>query len=278
MKITVIAAAIIAACSMAASAYAENYVRYQQNGVTSWGQIIGSTIHQLSAAPYLDGVPTGKLIERADVKLKAPVDPKLAFMTAFNYSDHKKETFGITKDTTKKPGLFTVPVGSIIGPEDDIVRPVGSVNFHYEAEMVAVIGKRAENVPLEEAGDYIFGVTIGNDGSERDWQANDIQWLRAKGSNNFNPVGPQLVTGLDYNNLDIEGRLNGKKSQAANSSGMIFNMNYMVHYISQYFTLEPGDVIWSGTMGSTGKMEPGDVYEIELEGVGILRNKLVQGK
>ena len=267
---------VTAAFTLSSAAFAENYVRYEQNGRVSWGEIVGTTIHQLDDAPYLEGKRTGNMVERSEVKLKAPVDPKLSFMTAFNYRDHTLP--GYEQDPTKRPGLFTVPVASIIGPEDDLVRPEGSTNFHYEAEMVVVIGKKAENVPLEEASDYIFGVTIGNDGSERDWQASDIQWTRAKGSNNFNPVGPELVTGLDYTNLDIEGRLNGKKSQAANSAGMIFNMNYMVHYISKYFTLEPGDIIWSGTMGSTGKMEPGDVYEIELQGVGILRNRLVQGK
>lgn len=269
---------VLAALIIVSSASAANYVRYEQNGMVSWGELVGSTIHQLSDAPYLEGKRTGATVEKAEIKLKAPVDPKLSFMTAFNYSDHKKETFGITKDTTIQPGLFTVPVSSIIGPEDDMVRPKGATNFHYEAEMVVVIGKRAENVSLEDASDYIFGVTIGNDGSERDWQAGDIQWLRAKGSKNFNPVGPQLVTGLDYTNLDIEGRHNGVKSQGANSSGMIFNFNYMVHYISQYFILEPGDVIWSGTMGDTGPMQPGDTYEITVEGIGTLKNKLVQGE
>ena len=278
MKFKSILVGATMALTISASASAENYVRYEQIGAVSWGEIVGSTIHQLSAAPYLDGQRTGNSVEREGVTLKAPVDPKLSFMTAFNYSDHKKETFGITQDTTKKPGLFTVPVGSIIGPEDDMVRPAGATNFHYEAEMVVVIGKRAENVALEDAADYIFGVTIGNDGSERDWQASDIQWTRAKGSKNFNPVGPHLVTGLDYTNLDIEGRHNGVKSQGANSSGMIFSFNYMVHYISQYFTLEPGDVIWSGTMGDTGPMVPGDTYEITVEGIGSLKNTLVQGK
>ena len=178
--------------------------------------------------PYLGGSRTGQTASESSVNLKAPVDPKLSFMTAFNYSDHKTETFGITKDTTKQPGLFTVPVSSIIGPDETMIRPVGANNFHYEAEMVVVVGKRAENVSLEDASDYIFGVTIGNDGSERDWQAGDIQWTRAKGSSSFNPVGPHLVTELDYTSLDIEGRHNGIKSQGANSSGMIFDFNYKI--------------------------------------------------
>lgn len=267
---------VLAALMVTSSAFAERYVRYEQNDKVLWGELVDGIIHQLSDAPYLGGTRTGDIAMEGAVKLKAPVDPKLSFMTAFNYRDHTLP--GYEQDPTLKPGLFTVPVNSIIGPEEDLVRPAEAGNFHYEAEMVVVIGKRAENVALEDASDYIFGVTIGNDGSERDWQASDIQWLRAKGSKNFNAVGPHLVTGLDYTNLDIEGRHNGVKSQGANSSGMIFDFNYMVHYISQYFVLEPGDVIWSGTMGDTGPMEPGDIYEITVEGVGTLKNKLVQGE
>lgn len=240
------------------------------------GELVDGVVHQLSSAPYHGGKRTGHTLNETDAKLKAPVDPNQSFMTAFNYRDHKLP--GYEQDPTKRPGLFTVPVSSIIGPEDDLVRPAEAKNFHYEAEMVIVVGKRAENVSLEDSSDYIFGITIGNDGSERDWQASDIQWLRAKGSKNFNAVGPHLVTGLDYTDLDIEGRHNGVKSQGANSSGMIFDFNYMVHYISKYFVLEPGDVIWSGTMGDTGSMKPGDTYAITVEGVGTLENKLVQEK
>ena len=276
MTFKTVIAALLGILITTSSAYAERYVRYEQNDKILWGELVDGIIHQLDNAPYLGGKRTGDIAMEDAVKLKAPVDPNLSFMTAFNYRDHTLP--GYEQDPTLRPGLFMVPSSSIIGPEDDLIRPADAKNFHYEAEMVVVIGKRAENVPLEDAGDYIFGVTIGNDGSERDWQAGDIQWLRAKGSNNFNAVGPHLVTGLDYTDLDIEGRHNGVKSQGANSSGMIFDFNYMVHYISKYFTLEPGDIIWSGTMGDTGPMEPGDVYEITVEGVGTLKNKLVQGE
>jgi 2-keto-4-pentenoate hydratase/2-oxohepta-3-ene-1,7-dioic acid hydratase in catechol pathway len=247
------------------------YVRYEQGGDVSWGEMDGSTIHQLSDAPYLGGQRTGQTTTESAVTMKAPVDPNLVFMTAFNFRSH------ITGDPAEYPGLFTVPASSIIGPGENIVRPAESQNLHYEAEMVVVIGKQAMNITPEEAPDYIFGVAAGNDVSERAWQAGDIQWVRAKGSRTFNAVGPVLVAGLDYTNLQIEGRLNGEVRQGENSGDLIFNMNHMVSYISKYFTLEPGDLIWSGTMGSTRAMEPGDVYEVEIEGVGILRNQVVQG-
>ena len=131
---------------------------------------------------------------------------------------------------------------------------------------------------LGGAHEYVFGVTAGNDVSERDWQSADIQWTRAKGSKSFNAVGPVLVEGLDYTNRMIVGRLNGEERQRQTSADMVFDVNYMVSYVSRYFVLEPGDLIWSGTMGSTQAMEPGDVYEVEIEGVGILRNRVVQGR
>ncbi len=263
---------VIAAAAIADAADAQTrYVRYEQAGDISWGELDGSTIRQLSDAPYLGGTRTGRTVMQSAVTMKAPVDPTLIFMTAFNF---RRDISGAPAEY---PGLFTVPASSIIGPGENIVRPAGSENLHYEAEMVVVIGKRAVNVSLEDAPDYIFGVAAGNDVSERAWQGADIQWVRAKGTRGFNAVGPVLVAGLDYTNLQIEGRLNGEVRQGDNSSDLIFDMNHMVSYISTYFTLEPGDLIWSGTMGTTRAMEPGDVYEVEIEGVGVLRNQVVQG-
>jgi 2-keto-4-pentenoate hydratase/2-oxohepta-3-ene-1,7-dioic acid hydratase in catechol pathway len=265
---------LLAASAVSISAQAQQtvqYVRYEQAGDASWGILDGGSIEQLSDAPYLGGTPTGQSVQRSSVKLLAPVEPRQIFMTAFNFRSH------ITGDPAEYPGLFLVPPSSIVGPEDPITRPRESTNLHYEAEMVAVVGREANNVALEDASDYIFGVSAGNDVSERTWQAGDIQWTRAKGSRGFNAVGPVLVTGLDYENLDIEGRLNGEVRQGENTADMIFGINYMLHYISQHFTLYPGDLIWTGTMGATRPMEPGDVYEVELDGVGVLSNEVAQG-
>jgi 2-keto-4-pentenoate hydratase/2-oxohepta-3-ene-1,7-dioic acid hydratase in catechol pathway len=264
-------AAMLAMLAIPSQAQTQRFVRYEQAGTVSWGELVGETIQQLSDAPYLGGQRTGQTVQRASVMLKAPVDPQQIFMTAFNFRSH------ITGDPAEYPGLFLVPPSSIIGPEENIVRPKDSRNLHYEAEAVAVVGRVAENVPLDEAASYIFGVSAGNDVSERAWQARDIQWSRAKGSRTFNAVGPYLVTGLDPAGLEIEGRLNGERVQGENTSDLIFSLAYMLHYISQYFTLYPGDLIWTGTMGSTRAMQPGDSYEVEIPGVGILRNTVEQG-
>ncbi len=250
----------------------QRFVRYLDGADVTWGELVGETIFQLSDAPYLDGERTGRSVAAASVELRAPVDPTQIFMTAFNFRSH------ITGDPAEYPGLFLVPPSSIIGPGQNIVRPRESENLHYEAEMVVVVGREAEHVALEDAGDYVFGVSAGNDVSERTWQSNDIQWSRAKGSRTFNVIGPHLVTGLDYANLDIEGRHNGAPAQSGNTSDLIFSIDYMLHYISRYFTLAPGDLIWTGTMGSTRAMQPGDSYEVEIQGVGVLRNTVVQGR
>jgi 2-keto-4-pentenoate hydratase/2-oxohepta-3-ene-1,7-dioic acid hydratase in catechol pathway len=233
--------------------------------------LVGETVHRLSGAPYAGGSRTGASVPLASVTLKAPVDPQQIFMTAFNFRSH------ITGEPAAYPGIFLVPPSSLIGPGENIIRPADSRNLHYEAEAVAVIGREANNISVEEAASYIFGVSAGNDVSERAWQAQDIQWSRAKGSKTFNAVGPHLVTGLDPANLAIEGRHNGTRVQGENTSDLIFSLAYMVSYISKYFTLYPGDLVWTGTMGSTRAMSPGDTYEVEIPGVGILRNSVVQG-
>ena len=253
---------------------AASFVRYVNNGTTSWGELKGNNIYQLSDAPYLSGYETGKVVLRKDVKLLAPVDPHDVYMTGFNYKDHGPEG----QKTTSYPGLFMVPAGTLIGPEDDIIHPADSINIGYEAETVIVIAKRADNVSVEDASDYIFAVTAGNDVSARDWIPADIQWFRGKGAKGFNSIGPAIVTGLDYKNLNLTARLNGEIRQIGNTSKMIHNFDEMVSYISKYFVLNPGDLIWSGTVGTSEKLNLGDVFEVEIDGVGILKNKIIQGQ
>jgi 2-keto-4-pentenoate hydratase/2-oxohepta-3-ene-1,7-dioic acid hydratase in catechol pathway len=141
-----------------------------------------------------------------------------------------------------------------------------------------VIGKRAKNVAREDAKSYVFGVTVGNDVSERDWQRADLQWFRAKASDTFGPLGPAVVAGLNYDNLLLQTRLNGEVVQSQRTEDLIFNVAYIVSYVSRYVTLVPGDIIYTGTPGTTRQIKSGDVVEVELEGVGVLRNKVVQTK
>jgi len=137
-----------------------------------------------------------------------------------------------------------------------------------------VVGRRAKHVARGEAAGYIFGVTAGNDVSERNWQKNDLQWLRAKSSDTFGPLGPAVATGLDYNDLLVETRLNGEVRQSQRTRDLMFDVDTIVTYVTQFVTLLPGDLIFTGTPGTTQAMNVGDIVEVEVEGVGILRNSV----
>lgn len=250
----------------------QRFVRYEEGASIHWGELVDGTIHQLSDAPFLDGKRTGKTVARNTVKLKAPADPRHMFGTAWNFRSHLGN-----REPSKYPTVFLVPGNTLVGPEDPIVRHPETTRLAYEAEMAVLIGKKAENISVEDAPNYIFGVMAGNDVTDRSWQAQDNDWLRAKGARGFNSVGPHLVTGLEYNNLMIRGRLNGKEVQKQTTADLLFDMNQMVSWISHYFTLEPGDLVWTGTMGTPRFLNPGDVYEVEIEGIGILKNTVVQG-
>lgn len=264
--------AMIATTSAVEAQDVTSYVRYQSGDTAFWGELEGETIHQLSAAPYLEASErTGQTAQMSSVELLAPAEPSLVVMTALNFLSHLGG-----QQPSDYPGLFLVPPHSVSAPGEPMLIYDDSNALNYEAEAVIMIGRRAKNVSIDEAGDYIFGVTAGHDGSERGWQLREDegQWSRGKGADTFNPVGPVLVRGVDPNNVTIVGRMNGEERQRESTSDMIFNFDYMVSYVSHFFTLEPGDLIWSGTPGSTQAMEPGDVYEVELEGVTVLRTPI----
>jgi 2-keto-4-pentenoate hydratase/2-oxohepta-3-ene-1,7-dioic acid hydratase in catechol pathway len=187
-----------------------------------------------------------------------------------NYGSHLGD-----RARPQRPEIFYKPVSALQDPGGPIRFPEGATNVHYEGELVLVIGSRVKNASPEEARAAIFGVTCGNDVSEREWQngaGKDLQWWRAKGADTFAPLGPAVVTGLDYGNLLLRTRLNGEVVQEQSTADLMFDCPYIVSWISRAVTLEPGDVIYTGTPGTTRAMKPGDVVEVEVEGVGVLRN------
>jgi 2-keto-4-pentenoate hydratase/2-oxohepta-3-ene-1,7-dioic acid hydratase in catechol pathway len=249
------------------------YVRYSHDGATSYGILEGETIRELRGDLFANPVPTGRSVRLAEVRLLAPCEPSKVIAVGLNYRSHLGE-----RPPAEYPGLFAKYPTSIIGPDADIVLPPDARNTHYEGELVIVIGRRAKNVPPEAAMGYVFGVTAGNDVSERDWQRADLQWFRAKASDTFGPLGPAIVTGLNYDDLLLQTRLNGEVVQSERTRDLLFDVAAIVSYVSRYVTLIPGDVIYTGTPGTTRAMQPGDVVEVEVEGVGILRNRVVRGK
>lgn len=251
------------------AAEVNRYVRYDDGKSASYGLVDGDSIRQLDKAPWLGGTPTGATVDKAKVKLLAPAEPSKVFAIGYNYDSHLDD-----RELPAEPPVFLKLPSAIIGPEEHIVFPPGASNVHYEGELVIVIGKKARHVPKDLARHYIFGVTAGNDVSGRDWQANDLQWFRAKASDTFGPIGPEIVTGLDYSNLLLRTKLNGKIVQEQRTSDLIHDVSAIVSFISMYATLLPGDIIFTGTPGQTGPMTRGDVIEVEIENVGTLRNSI----
>ena len=205
-----------------------------------------------------------------DYSILVPCEATKVFGVASNY---KSPDFDPAKKA-KNPGVFfkapsaLVPQGGNIEIPKDLKRPL------YEGEMVVVIGKHAKNVAVEDVPEYILGVTCGNDVSGGDW-GDDFQMLRVKATDTFAPCGPWIAKGLNYNDLLVELRVNGELKQSNRTSRMIHSVDEIVSFISQYITLEPGDLIYTGTPGPIGELKIGDVVEVEVEGVGILRNTVV---
>ena len=255
------------------------YVRYSHNDSIAYGVVDGDHVRQLSGAPWSGGTPTGAVVATDKVDLLAPAEPSKVIAVGYNYTSHREDmTHEENRPIPEHPPLFLKLPTTITGPGTDIVYPADATDLHYEGELVVVIGKTASQVSSDDAHKYIFGVTAGNDVSERDWQANDLQWLRAKASDTFGPLGPSIVTGLNYLDLRVQTRLNGETMQDQSSRDHIHDIHAILSFVSQYVTLLPGDIIYTGTPGSTSAMKPGDVVEIEVEGVGVLRNQVVAGK
>jgi 2-keto-4-pentenoate hydratase/2-oxohepta-3-ene-1,7-dioic acid hydratase in catechol pathway len=249
------------------------FVRFSKGSSTAYGILAGETIREIQGNIFGSFKETSTQHRLADVKLLHACEPPKVLAVGLNYKSHLGE-----RKPPANPEIFYKPISSLQNPEDPIVIPKGAANVHYEGELVVVIGKRASRVSVSEARKVIFGVSCGNDVSERDWQGGpqkDLQWWRAKGADTFAPLGPVIVRGVDYGNLLLQTRLNGKVVQKQSTSDLLFDCPTIVSFVSQFVTLVPGDVIYTGTPGATSKMNPGDVVEVEIENIGVLRNKIV---
>ena len=264
---------LVAALAIAANAFAQTqvkYVKYQAGNRTAWGTLENdTTIREISAAPWEGAKPTGRTVKLAEVKLMAPAEAKKVIAAGLNYKSHIGQA-----SPAKYVGLFAKFPTSLSGHEAEIPYPADATTVHYEAEICVVIGKKAQNITEAQVKDHIFGVTACNDVSERAWQKQDLQWFRAKAHDGWGPMGPHLVSNVDYNNLKLIGRHNGKVVQETTTDLLIFSINNVVSYTSRYITLEPGDVIFTGTPGVTQAMKPGDTFEVEVVGITTLRNKV----
>ena len=248
-------------------------VRFQARGKTRYGILEGEVIRALKGTPYRSVIKTGQPYRTAEVQLLAPCQPSKVVALGVNYRSHGEE---MSHRIPGEPLIFIKPSTSVIGPEADIIYPTISQRVDYEGELGVVIGRRARHVPLADVHRYILGYTCVNDVTARDIQARDKQWTRGKGFDTFCPIGPCIETDLNPDNLILETRLNGKRKQYTCTADLIFPVDKLVSFISQVMTLLPGDVIATGTTAGVGPMQPDDVAEVEIEGIGILTNYVVK--
>jgi 2-keto-4-pentenoate hydratase/2-oxohepta-3-ene-1,7-dioic acid hydratase in catechol pathway len=199
----------------------------------------------------------------------AEVRPTKIVCVGRNYADHAKE---LGNDAPVEPLLFLKPPSALMGNGGTIVRPAASNRVDHEGELAIVIGKRAKNVARADWREYVLGFTCANDVTARDLQKKDVQFTRGKSFDTFCPIGPHIETDLDVSNLRVQARVNGQIRQDGNTSRMIFDCAVLVEFISAIMTLEPGDLILTGTPAGVGPLEAGDVVEVEIEGIGVLRN------
>jgi 2-keto-4-pentenoate hydratase/2-oxohepta-3-ene-1,7-dioic acid hydratase in catechol pathway len=249
------------------------YARIQLGDEATYCRVAGDRAHPLAGDLFGTWKETNRSVALADVTLLVPVVPSKVLAVGLNYRSHLGG-----RPLPEEPAIFLKPPSCLVPTGADIILPAGSADVHYEGEMVVVVGKRARDVAAHDALGYVFGVTCGNDVSARQWQKNDLQWWRAKGSDSFGPCGPFIATDINYDNLHLELRVNGAAQQVQRTSDLVHGVAAILSYVSRYMTLEPGDLIYTGTPGQTKALNPGDIVEVELEGVGILRNRVVASR
>jgi 2-keto-4-pentenoate hydratase/2-oxohepta-3-ene-1,7-dioic acid hydratase in catechol pathway len=268
------------ATQLAHAAEPVRFLRFQKGDTVAYGVLEGDRVRQLDGDLFGKWSKTEATHALSEVKLLPPTRPTQVLALAGNYRSHLAGA--PTPDKFKIPQPFFKSPSCLITHEEAIIIPKDARDVHFEAELVIVIGKTCRKVSKNDALKHVFGVTAGNDVSERIWQndeaTKDVQWWRAKGSDTFGPVGPYIVTGVEYGNLELQLRLNGETKQKENTKQFIHDIPSVVSFISHYITLHPGDLIFTGTPGETSAMKPSDVVEVELEGVGVLRNSVVAGE
>lgn len=251
-------------------------VRFEKDGRIAYGEMQGDgAILEIHGAPF-DGIaPTGIVHAPGTARLLAPVMPGRLFGAGLNYVSHIAE---VGAETPPFPMLFMKPQTAVVGPDDPIVYPPEGEEVHYEGELAAVIGRKVRRISEADALGAVLGYTCGNDVSERTKQFAEMKMgclVIGKGYDSFNPLGPVIATGLDPTDLELTAKLNGELRQQINTSDLLYSVAQLVSYLSQAITLMPGDVIMTGTPAGVGPVQPGDVVDIEISGIGVLHNPVV---
>ena len=248
--------------------------RFESAGRISHGIVEGDRVAVIGGDLLGERKATGESLALSQVRLLAPLVPPKVLAAAVNYQSHVPSGAAVlnTDEAPSVPQLFLKPSSSAIGPGETIVLPAEARRVDAEGELVAVMGRTCRKVSEAEALDYVLGYTCGNDVSARHWQRDDVQWWRAKGSDTFTAIGPVIATGLDPADLMLRTRVNGEVRQESSTLNLIHPLAKIIAFASQVMTLEPGDMVFTGTPGEPPKLEDGDVVEVEIDGIGVLRN------
>lgn len=244
--------------------------RVEYQGKIHYGFVAVGGVHLLTGS-FFDAKTehSGNVVPLEDVKILPPVVPSKVIGIAFNYK-------GAPAPKHDGMAFFAKLPSAVIGPGEEIVPPPGSKDLHYEGELVIVMGLRTKNISEKDALKHVYGVTIGNDITEHGFGRSPFVVLKAKGADTLSPLGPWIVPGLDYDNLKLQTTVNGKVVQKASTRQMKRSCAKIIAELSRYMTLEPGDVIYTGTPGKTGPLKPGDEVEVRIEGVGRLKNTVAK--
>jgi 2-keto-4-pentenoate hydratase/2-oxohepta-3-ene-1,7-dioic acid hydratase in catechol pathway len=248
-------------------------VRFKAGDEISYGLAENAGVTPYRGSPLVAWEPTENLVPWDRVQLLAPVIPTKVVAVGKNYVDHANEMGGSIPD---EPLIFLKPATAVVGPDAAVVYPPDSHEVHHEAELAVVIGRVVRHIKAEDVERVILGYTAANDVTARDLQRKDGQWTRAKGFDTFCPLGPVIETELDpLERLAVIARVNGEVRQAAFTSDMVFGVAELIEFISRVMTLLPGDVILTGTPSGVGPVVPGDRMEVEIDGIGVLANRVV---
>jgi 2-keto-4-pentenoate hydratase/2-oxohepta-3-ene-1,7-dioic acid hydratase in catechol pathway len=251
------------------------YIRYQSETGPQVGMYTDEAEVKQAAGSIADGFRASDSVGTLEsLHLLAPLEPGKVVAIGLNYVAHVTE-MDKTRELPEFPVMFMKPNSAIIGPGENIRLANPENDTHYEAELCVVIGKTATDVDEANALDYVFGYTCGNDVSDRAVQYARGQWIQGKGYDSYCPLGPCIETDLDVSNVRVQSRLNSEPRQDETTDKLIFNIPHLISYISKVMTLFPGDVIMTGTPHGVGPMKAGDTIEIEVEGIGVLRNPVV---
>ncbi|UCC87461.1 MAG: fumarylacetoacetate hydrolase family protein [Anaerolineales bacterium] len=247
-------------------------IRFQTASGPEFGILEGETVYN-AEGDYASGFRAGEPVrELSQITLLSPCQPTKIIAIGRNYAAHAAEH---GDEVPSQPLIFLEPPSAVIGPGEPIVCPPQSAQVEHESELAVVIGRRAQRIAATDAWDHVLGYTCANDVTARDLQRSDGQWSRAKGFDTFAPMGPWIITDLDPANLTVTCRVNNQVKQQGSTSDMVFKIPQLIEYISAAMTLEPGDVILTGTPEGVGLIRPGDQVEVEVEGIGVLSNPVV---